>query len=736
MTLFELLGIIKIDNAGANAAIDQTAGKAADLASSLNSSGGVTGAAQSMGSKVASAASKVGTTVMNAAKTVGKTVAAGAAVGATAVTALTKQAVSAYADYEQLVGGVDTLFKDASDAVQEYAADAYKTAGMSANDYMETVTSFSASLIQSLKGDVKTAADVANQTIVDMSDNANKMGTDMTMIQNAYNGFAKQNFTMLDNLKLGYGGTKTEMQRLLDDATALSGIEYDLSSFADISEAIHVIQTNLGITGTTAKEASSTISGSWSSLKAAWKNTLVGVASGDQDLGGLFTNLGVSAGDFAKNLIPRIGEALKGIGSALPELGKSLAPALSEGLSYALGTIGIDVSPDAISNFTGNMVDKLKTGFENAKDGIAGIAETIGGMISDNMPTFLNIGENLKGIGQSIFGTLSTEFGQIDWAGAFSGITAIVDGITGSINNFMTADSGTALGTIRDFLGEIAMLPVNGLDAVAGAIENVGAAFKVAEGIGEGKINITAAINEMKQQLAAGETDLANGANSIRAQLEGLLDGINMGTPDFSAAISAAGAAADAIAAIIAGGISAGMAYMTDLKNSTPTATDIATGKDIPSKGGKTYDGKAEQNAAIAALQASQSGTGRGSDFVKNSGKSSGGMVTGSSLRNPEYNADGAIFSKATIFGMANGRLQVAGEAGAEAVAPIDVLQGYVANAVAAQNQGMYEMMAQMMESMREYTEAVTDGMRESMQNVTIKIGKREFGRTVKEVNA
>lgn len=533
-----------------------------------------------------------------------------------------------------------------------------------------------------------------------------------------------------------YGGTKAEMERLLADATELSGIEYDLSSFADISEAIHVIQTNLGITGTTAKEASSTISGSWASLKASWQNALVGIASGDQDIGGLFSDLGTSAGDFAKNLIPRIGEALKGIGSALPEIGKSLAPALSEGLSSALGLIGIDISPETINTFAGNFADMLKTGFENAKEGLSGVAETIGGMISDNIPTFMSIGENVKGIGQNLFSTLSTEFGQIDWAGAFSGITAIIDGITGSINAFMNADSGTFFGTIRDFLGEIALLPVNTLDAAAQAIENVGTAFKVAEGIGSGQINITAAINEMKTQLAAGTTELANGANTIRSQLEGLLDGIDMGTPSFENAILAAGAAADAICAIIAGGISAGMAYMSDYTNSKPDAVDLATGEEIKfgERKGTTYDGKAEQEAAVAGLQASvNAGKYKGTSGSNNSSANRGYDY---SLRNPEYNADGAIFSKATIFGMANGRLQVAGEAGAEAVAPIDVLQGYVSSAVAAQNQGVYEMMAQQMETMREYTEAVTETMKEAMQNVTIKIGKREFGRTVKEVNA
>ena len=199
---------------------------------------------------------------------------AGATMAAAGLVAITKSAIANYAEYEQLVGGVDTLFKDSSKKVQEYANNAYKTAGISANEYMETVTSFSASLLQSLGGDTDKAASVADMAITDMSDNANKMGTDIGRIQDTYQGFAKQNYTMLDNLKLGYGGTKTEMERLLKDATAISGVKYDISNLNDVYQAIHVIQGELDITGTTAKEASTTIQGSISSMKSAWTNLI------------------------------------------------------------------------------------------------------------------------------------------------------------------------------------------------------------------------------------------------------------------------------------------------------------------------------------------------------------------------------------------------------------------------------------------------------------------------------
>ena len=233
-------------------ALDIVAGKNT-LNSTLKSS---MSEAQNTVSSGSSGISKVLGGIGSVATAVGKTVAVGVGVASTAVIAMGKSAISAYADYEQLVGGVETLFKDSASTVIENASKAYTTAGMSANEYMSTVTSFSASLLQSLGNDTVKASEKADMAITDMSDNANKMGTSMEMIQNAYQGFAKQNYTMLDNLKLGYGGTKEEMQRLLADAEKISGIKYDISSYADMVDAIHVIQTEMGITGTTAKEAS------------------------------------------------------------------------------------------------------------------------------------------------------------------------------------------------------------------------------------------------------------------------------------------------------------------------------------------------------------------------------------------------------------------------------------------------------------------------------------------------
>ena len=253
----------------------------------------------------------------------------GAAAAATSgVAALTGAAVSAYGEYEQLVGGVDTLFKDSADTVMEYAANAFKTAGLSANEYMETVTSFSASLLQSLGGDTEQAAQMADMAITDMSDNVNKMGSSMESVQNAYQGFAKQNYTMLDNLKLGYGGTKEEMERLLADAEKLSGIKYDVSSYADIVSAIHVVQTEMGITGTTALEASTTIQGSIGSMKSAWENLVTGLADENADLDTLINNFLESAVTVGENIVPVVEEALSSVGQLIAELAPKIGTEL------------------------------------------------------------------------------------------------------------------------------------------------------------------------------------------------------------------------------------------------------------------------------------------------------------------------------------------------------------------------------------------------------------------------
>jgi phage-related protein len=251
---------------------------------------------------------KMGDGVAKVGKTIGKAITAGAAAAGAGVVALGKHALDCYGDYQQLVGGIETLFKDSAGAVEQYAKDAYKNQQMSANQYMDIATSFSASLLQGLGGDTAEAAKITDMAITDMADNANKMGSSMESIQNAYQGFAKQNYTMLDNLKLGYGGTKEEMERLLADAEKLTGVHYDISNLGDVYSAIHAVQEEMGITGTSADEAATTIQGSVAMMKAAWQNWLTGLMDNDADINQLTQDLIDSVSQVIDNIAPRIGE--------------------------------------------------------------------------------------------------------------------------------------------------------------------------------------------------------------------------------------------------------------------------------------------------------------------------------------------------------------------------------------------------------------------------------------------
>ena len=296
-----------------------------------------------------------------------------AAVGAaaTGIAALTTAAVNNYAEYEQLVGGVETLFKTSSDKVMEYAENAYKTAGLSANEYMETVTSFSASLLQSLDGDTAAAAEKADLAITDMADNANKMGTSMESIQNAYQGFAKQNYTMLDNLKLGYGGTKEEMQRLIADAAELSDtVDAQSMSFDNIVEAIHVVQTEMGITGTTAKEAASTIQGSVGMMKSSWTNLVTGISDENANLDVLITNFVDSVGTVAQNIVPKIGVALnsasKLISDLIPVIVQEIPVLIEENLPI-LAEAAISIIKSLVDGISQNQEMLMTTAFETIK---------------------------------------------------------------------------------------------------------------------------------------------------------------------------------------------------------------------------------------------------------------------------------------------------------------------------------------------------------------------------------
>lgn len=314
---------------------------------------------------------KLGSIASTAVKTFAKVSAAMTTAAVGTIGILTKLSVEQYAEYEQLTGGVKTLFKNSSEKVMEYANNAYQSAGMSANEYMNTITGFAASLLQGLGGDTEKAAQIGNMAVEDMSDNANKMGTSMEMIQNAYQGFAKQNYTMLDNLKLGFGGTKEEMQRLLQEAEKISGIKYDISNFNDIIEAIHVIQTEMGITGTTAKEAASTIEGSLNMTKSAWTNLLTGMADDNSNFDVLVQNLVNSLGSLAENLLPRVKIAIEGIG----ELIRTLLPKVLDEIPEIMASLFPESMQEDIKIIFEGIVEAIKTTVNFAMQWIPKITE-------------------------------------------------------------------------------------------------------------------------------------------------------------------------------------------------------------------------------------------------------------------------------------------------------------------------------------------------------------------------
>lgn len=339
--------------------------------------------------------SGLGDKLAGAAKVGGAAMVAGVGAAAAAVGSMAKKAVDAYADYEQLSGGIETLFGDSAQTVISNADKAFKTAGMSMNDYMETTISSAASLINSLEGDQAKAADLMDLSITDMADNVNKMGTSMEGVMNAYRGFSRGNFTMLDNLALGFAGTKEGMEELLKKAKELSGVDYNIDSYADIVEAIHVVQTEMGITGTTALEASETISGSMSTMQAAWENVLTSVANGNGDLSESIDGLVESAAAVASNIIPAVQTALTGLGSLVTEL----APVLAQEF------------PKLVTSVLPSLISSAVT-----------LAVSLGSALAENAPTIIN----------SLVTALSSNaVTLID--GAFAMITALITGISDAL---------------------------------------------------------------------------------------------------------------------------------------------------------------------------------------------------------------------------------------------------------------------------------------------------------------
>ena len=408
---------------------------------------------------------------------------------------LGKQSIMGFAEQEQLIGGVDTLFKKSSAQVQQYANDAYKTAGLSANQYMETVTSFSASLLQSLGGDTAAAAQKADQAITDMSDNANKPGTDMTSIQNAYQGFAKQNYTMLDNLKLGYGGTKQEMERLLADAEKFSGIKYDISSYADIVDAIHVVQTEMGITGTTAKEAATTIDGSANAMKSAWSNLITGMSNENLDLDKLVQNVVDSVGTYADNLLPRLQTMLPRFADGMTQLVNGLVPYVGPAMEMLLPTLVQGV---------GGLVSGIVQALPAAVQAISAVVPMLAEQITILLPQILNAGIDIiaalaSGIGENLPALIPA---------AVDAIITVAEGLVDHVDEIIIAAGSLIAGLTQGLIEALPRLVVR-LPEIIGAIV-------------KGLLSGMASIGEVGSQLVHGLFDgISNAASWLYDKLRG-----------------------------------------------------------------------------------------------------------------------------------------------------------------------------------------------------------------------
>lgn len=427
----------------------------------------------------------------------GQAIVAGVKAVAGAVKNIGEAAIQSYGEYEQLVGGVETLFKSSADTVMQYAANAYQTAGMSANEYMTTVTAFSASLLQSMGGDTDAAAEKANLAITDMSDNANKMGSSMESIQNAYQGFAKQNYTMLDNLKLGYGGTKEEMQRLIDDANALNAAQgnytnYTIDSYADIVDAIHTVQTEMGITGTTQLEASTTIQGSIASMKAAYENFITGLGDENADMAELITNLLGSTVTVAENLLPVVERILENIGVVVQEKGPEM---IEKFVGYAVKKLPkvIELGMKMVLAIVSGLANNLPQIVRSVLDMMATIVETF----VSSLPDIVNVGKQIvKGLWEGIKAMGSWIKEKV--TGFFGGIVDGVKGVLGIHSPsrvFAGIGENMALGLGNgwdDEYGNIKRGITSGLDfgtaSVGFADSGIGiSSAAIVNGLGEGK---------------------------------------------------------------------------------------------------------------------------------------------------------------------------------------------------------------------------------------------------------
>lgn len=652
-SIFELFGTIALNTGGAEKQL-------AKISAAGKKVGGVLG----KGFKVAG----------EAALKMGKVIGAGVAAGTTAMGKLVSSAMSAYASYEQLEGGVKKLFgDDAQNLVMEYARNAYRTAGLSANEYMDTVTSFSASLISSLGKDTVAAAAYADLAITDMADNANTFGTSMEDIQNAYKGFSKQNYTMLDNLKLGYGGTQKEMERLLADAEKLSGVKYKIENFSDIIEAIHVIQDNQGIAGTTAAEAEKTISGSVNAAKAAWKNLLSGLADGEQDIDQLVSNLSETVLTAAqKNIVPRL---------------QTMAPRLVQAVQTLVSTLGPQL-PGIINTILPGMVEAATT----LITGLADVLPDLLGSIIDVLPNVVKqIGGALKKLFPSLLKTFKSLIGKIDFKGLGTAIGSGLKSIVTNLPDIMKGIGSAIKGAWEDvgypliagiFKGAFGVdLPK--WEDVAKTITDSWNTFVSTAGV---FLRLVFGTSDEKPT----EEELSKAKENVQKWWTGVVEAVgNFCCIDFFAIGRQFSQMRKDVQTwwnnVIKGlHLTVGFSFTSNgIKNTLQGS--LKDMLDDRTNGVTNFDGTPADQATVDMVNK------LGQENLQNNTNAWLILNGATPLGQPKYSntyigvpsahADGAVFSKPTLFDTHSG-YHLVGEAGAEAVAPIGVLQGYVKSAV------------------------------------------------------
>lgn len=625
-------------------------------------------------------------------KSIGKGVLLATGAVATGAVALVKNVSSSYGRLQQSIGGIETLFKDSAQKVIENANNAYTTAGIDANSYMEQVTSFSASLLQALDGDTAKACDSADMAIRDMADNANKMGTHMEDIQNAYQGFSKQNYTMLDNLKLGYGGTKTEMERLLADAEKLTGIKYDISNLNDVYQAIHVIQQNLGITGTTAKEAGETIEGSFNSLGASWQNFLAGLGNPEADMKKLVDNLAKGISGAVTNVIPVINNMVK----VLPTVMDAMTDAISQMLPTLIETFSelitkvidaivkllpefIPLAIDCILTVTQALIENLPLIIDAAIQLITGLAEGLVEALPTLIPVVVDV---VMKIVDTILGNLDLIINV-----ALQLILALAQGIV------------DALPTLIDYIPKI-------VDSIIMTITNnfplvIETATKIVVALAEGLIKaIPHLIQAIPQIIASLVKGLINGVKEMfivgTRLTSGVLDGIKSKFSDVIAFFK------NNWKTIISFMVNPfGTAVMLIAKNFDSIKNFFGNIVDnIKNLWSKFCDWF---KSIFKLPHFTSEGSWNPKDW----------FTQGLPRIGVEWYAEGAVLNKPTAFGYnpATGNAMVGGEAGAEAITPISTLQKYITDAVQSENSNLAYYLDKLIDLLSTYLPDIRDSM-------------------------